>query len=121
MRGNRITMSSGPVRTQRILGVNFFCGDAHQTIQRMKSGGLLVVPAAPALKDMSENLGYREALLNADVAITDSAFMVIIWNLISRNRVPRVSGLEYLKQLLKEDDVRKPGNTLWIMASPKSA
>ena len=114
-------MSSGPVRTQRILGVNFFCGDARQTIQRMKSGGLLVVPAAPALKDMSENLGYREALLNADVAITDSAFMVIIWNLISRNRVPRVSGLEYLKQLLKEEDVRKPGNTLWIMASPKSA
>ena len=47
--------------------------------------------------------------------------MVLVWNFISRARVPRVSGLEYLKALLFEEDVRKPGNTLWIMASPKSA
>ena len=109
------------IRTQRILGVDFFCGTAHQTIAQMRGGGLLVVPAAPALKDLPTNTAYREALLNADVAITDSAFMVLIWNLISRHRVPRVSGLEYLKQLLDEPDVREPGSTLWIMASPKSA
>ena len=106
---------------RRILGVNFFCGTALQTIERMRAGGLLVVPAAPALKDLPTNAAYREALLNADVAITDSAFMVLIWNLISRYRVPRVSGLAYLKELLLEADVREPGNTLWIMASPKSA
>ncbi len=106
---------------QRILGVDFFCGTAHQTIARMRAGGLLVVPAAPALKDLPTNPAYREALLNADLAITDSAFMVLIWNLISRHRVPRVSGLEYLKELLQEPDVRAPGNTLWVMASPKSA
>jgi N-acetylglucosaminyldiphosphoundecaprenol N-acetyl-beta-D-mannosaminyltransferase len=107
--------------TQRILGVNFFCGNAQQTVERMKSGGLLVVPAAPALKDLPTNAAYREALLNADTAITDSALMVLIWNTISRQRVPRVSGLEYLKRLLEEPEVREPGNTLWIMASPKSA
>ncbi len=106
---------------RRILGVNFFCGTAQQTIERMRAGGLLVVPAAPALKDLPTNAAYREALLNADVAITDSIFMVLIWNLISKYRVPRVSGLEYLKELLLEPDVREPGNTLWIMASPKSA
>jgi UDP-N-acetyl-D-mannosaminuronic acid transferase (WecB/TagA/CpsF family) len=87
----------------------------------MRSGGLLVVPAAPALKDLPTNAAYREALLHADLAITDSAFMVLIWNTISNRRVPRVSGLEYLKKLLHEPDVREPGNTLWIMASPKSA
>ncbi len=87
----------------------------------MRGGGLLVVPAAPALKDLPTNADYRDALLHADVAITDSAFMVLIWNVISRRRVPRVSGLEYLKKLLREPDVREPGNTLWIMASPKSA
>jgi UDP-N-acetyl-D-mannosaminuronic acid transferase (WecB/TagA/CpsF family) len=106
---------------QRILGVQFFCGTARQTIDRMKQGGLLVVPAAPALKDLPENLDYRDALLNADLAITDSAFMVLIWNFMSRRRIPRVSGLEYLKELLLEAEVRQPGNTLWIMASPKSA
>ncbi len=107
--------------TQRILGVDFFLGTARETIDRMRDGGLLVVPAAPALKDLPTNPDYREALLHADLAITDSAFMVLIWNLISSHRVPRVSGLEYLKELLEEPDVRKPGNTLWIMASPKSA
>ncbi len=87
----------------------------------MRQGGLLVVPAAPALKDLPTNAAYRDALLHADLAITDSAFMVLIWNFISRHRVSRVSGLEYLKELLQESDVREPGNTLWIMASPKSA
>ncbi len=109
------------IPTQKILGVDFFCGTARETITRMKSGGLLVVPAAPALKDLPNNPDYREALLQADLAITDSAFMVLIWNLISSRRVPRVSGLEYLKELLEEPDVREPGSTLWIMASPKSA
>jgi N-acetylglucosaminyldiphosphoundecaprenol N-acetyl-beta-D-mannosaminyltransferase len=115
------TQPPAAARFQRILGIEFFCGTARQTIDRMKHGGLLVVPAAPALKDLPDDVNYRDALLNADLAITDSAFMVLIWNFMSRNRVPRVSGLEYLKQLLLEPDVREPGNTLWIMASPKSA
>ncbi len=114
-------MSFSKARFQRILGVDFYCGTAQDTIERMKQGGLLVVPAAPALKDLPTNPDYRDALLHADVAITDSAFMVLIWNFISRHRVPRVSGLEYLKKLLLEPDLREPGSTLWIMASPKSA
>ena len=114
-------MASTDTHFQRILGVDFFCGTAHETIVRMRQGGLLVVPAAPALKDLPTNVAYREALLHADLAITDSAFMVLIWNFISHRRVPRVSGLAYLKELLLEPEVREPGNTLWIMASPKSA
>ncbi len=114
-------MSPGTPRFERILGVDFFCGTIRETIARMKGGGLLVVPAAPALKDLPTDAAYREALLHADLAITDSAFMVLIWNFISRNRVPRVSGLAYLKALLLEAEVREPGNTLWIMASPASA
>lgn len=106
---------------RRILGIDFFAGTSHQAIERMRAGGLLVVPAAPALKDLSTNRDYREALLNADLAITDSAFMVLLWNLFQRDNLSRLSGLEYLRDLLLEPDVRAPGNTLWIMASPKSA
>ncbi len=106
---------------RRILGIDFFYGSAQEAIGRMRNGGLLVVPAAPALKDLGTNAGYREALLNADLAITDSAYMVMIWNLLERDKVSRLSGLEYLRELLLEDEVRTPGNTLWIMASEKSA
>jgi len=87
----------------------------------MRRGGLLVVPAAPALKDLGTNRDYRESLLNADLAITDSAYMVLIWNMMAGDHLKRLSGLEYLRELLLEPDVRAAKNTLWIMASPKSA
>lgn len=105
----------------RILGIDFFDGSAQVAIALMRNGGLLVVPAAPALKDLDRNLDYRESLLNADLAITDSAFMVLVWNRLQRKPIKRLSGLEYLRELLLEPDVRQPGNTLWIMASPVSA
>jgi UDP-N-acetyl-D-mannosaminuronic acid transferase (WecB/TagA/CpsF family) len=105
----------------RILGVDFFDGSARAAIAKLRHGGLLVVPAAPALKDIDRNPGYREALLSADLAITDSAFMVLIWNRLQTESIRRLSGLEYLRELLLQSDVRQPGNTLWIMASAESS
>jgi exopolysaccharide biosynthesis WecB/TagA/CpsF family protein len=104
-----------------ILGLNFYLGTAVQAVERMQAGGLLVIPAAPALKDLGTNAFYREALLNADLTIADSAFMVIVWNHLQRDSVKRLSGLEYLRELLKQPDIRQPGNSIWIMASPVSA
>jgi len=80
-----------------------------------------VVPAAPALKDMDSDVGYRDALLGSDLAIADSALMVLVWNMVERDSLYRLSGLEYLRELLLQPDVREAGNTVWIMASPKSA
>src|SRR6266478_3785314 len=77
-------MPQVPPQTRRILGIDFFDGSATAAIAIMRDGGLLVIPAAPALKDLNHNL-------------------------------------EYLRELLLEPDVRQPGNTLWIMASPISA
>jgi UDP-N-acetyl-D-mannosaminuronic acid transferase (WecB/TagA/CpsF family) len=105
----------------RILGIDFFDGSAAEAIAIIRGGGLLVVPAAPALKDLHRDLDYRESLLNADLVITDSAFMVLIWQCLQRNSIQRLSGLEYLRELLLQPCVREPGNTLWIMASPTSA
>jgi UDP-N-acetyl-D-mannosaminuronic acid transferase (WecB/TagA/CpsF family) len=114
-------MLQAPPSTHRILGIDFFDGSAQAAIAIMRDGGLLVIPAAPALKDLDHNLDYRESLLNADLAITDSAYMVLIWNRLQSKPIKRLSGLEYLRRLLLESDVRQPGNTLWIMASPISA
>jgi UDP-N-acetyl-D-mannosaminuronic acid transferase (WecB/TagA/CpsF family) len=114
-------VTAAPATTHRILGIDFFDGSAHAAIEIMRSGGLLVIPAAPALKDLDCNPDYRDALLNADLALTDSAFMVLIWNRLQSQPIRRLSGLEYLRELLLEPDLRQPGNTLWIMASPISA
>jgi UDP-N-acetyl-D-mannosaminuronic acid transferase (WecB/TagA/CpsF family) len=106
---------------RRILGINFFAGNVRDAVERMSRGGLLVVPAAPALKDIALSESYREALTNADMAITDSAFMVLLWNWLQRDSLKRVSGLKYLRELLQMQDVRAAGNTLWIMAGAASA
>src|SRR5277367_4728325 len=95
----------------RILGIDFFDVSAKAAIEIMHGGGLLVVPAAPALKDLDRNPDYRDALLNADLVLTDSAFMVLIWNRLQQTRIRRLSGLEYLRVLLQESGVRRPGNT----------
>jgi UDP-N-acetyl-D-mannosaminuronic acid transferase (WecB/TagA/CpsF family) len=114
-------MIEAPPSTHRILGIDFFDGSAKDAIAFMRDGGLLVVPAAPALKDLETNRDYRDALLNADLALTDSAFMVLIWNRLQSRPITRLSGLEYLRVLLLEPDVRQSGNTLWIMANPVGA
>jgi UDP-N-acetyl-D-mannosaminuronic acid transferase (WecB/TagA/CpsF family) len=107
---------------QQILGVRFFVGDAQGAIDEVSSkGGLVVVPSAPTLKNLGTDLAYRESILGADFAIADSALMVILWNLVERNRIPKLSGLKYLRVLLEQPEFRKPGNNFWVMPSQKSA
>jgi UDP-N-acetyl-D-mannosaminuronic acid transferase (WecB/TagA/CpsF family) len=110
-----------PVRDARwILGIKFYAGDVRGAVEQISRGGLLVVPAAPALKDIASNEAYREALTNADMAITDSSLMVVLWNWFQRDSITRLSGLAYLRQLLRAEDVRSPCNTLWVMAGSVS-
>jgi len=102
---------------RRILGIRFFVGPPEQAVQIGVRGGLVVVPAAPALVDLEHDAAYRDALINADLAITDSGFMVILWQILRREKVFRISGLQYLKLLLKEPELRAPRATFWIMPS----
>jgi len=108
-------------RMRRILGIRFFTGNPKQAVDRMLQGGLLVVPAAPALCALSTDAEYREALLSADFVITDSAYMVLVWRLLTRERLRRLSGLEYLRELLKRPEMKEPGSTMWIMAGSVSS
>ena len=78
-------------------------------------GGLVVVPAAPALVELQTNEHYREAVFNSDLAITDSAFMVLLWRALSGKKVPRVSGLQYLKLLVDMKALQPRESVLWIM------
>jgi N-acetylglucosaminyldiphosphoundecaprenol N-acetyl-beta-D-mannosaminyltransferase len=103
-------------RFQHILGVRFLVGDAQEAIDLVShAGGVVVVPAAPALKNLTHDFGYREALLEADFAIPDSALMVLMWNLLQRDRIRKLSGLKYLRALIERQEFRKPGASFWVM------
>ena len=114
-------MGTGSAQFRQILGIRFFIGNADEAIARVIGGGLLMLPGAPALKNLGHDSAYREALQGADLVIPDSAFMVMIWNRLKRDSIRRVSGLTYLSCLLKHPDFYRPGGSFWIMSSEQSA
>jgi UDP-N-acetyl-D-mannosaminuronic acid transferase (WecB/TagA/CpsF family) len=105
---------------RRILGVRFFVGGGREAVEIGATGGLVVAPAAPALLELRHDQAYRQALLDADLAITDSGFLVLLWNIIMRDQIQRVSGLEYLRLLLTRPEFREKGSALLVMPSPVS-
>src|SRR5580692_2711116 len=105
---------------RRILGVRFFVGDAAAAVEAGCRGGLMVAPAAPALVELGRDAEYRQALDEADVAITDSGFMVMLWSVMKFDRIHRVSGLEYLRLLMRRPEFKEQGSVLWVMPSADS-
>lgn len=114
------TQTSGSSGYRHILGVKFFAGAASEAVEAGAKGGLIVAPAAPALLELSRDPEYRQALLEADLAITDSGFLVLVWNLMSMDCVRRISGLEYLKLLLNRASFKERGSVIWVMPSTTS-
>jgi UDP-N-acetyl-D-mannosaminuronic acid transferase (WecB/TagA/CpsF family) len=113
---------SANVQFQKVLGIRFVLGTAQQVIDlASENGGLVVVPAAPAMCTIASDAVYREALLCADLVIPDSAYMVWSWNLLHRPRISKLSGLTYLRALLMRDELSRPGATFYVAPSRKAA
>jgi UDP-N-acetyl-D-mannosaminuronic acid transferase (WecB/TagA/CpsF family) len=104
---------------QSILGVKFYVGELPGLLDLCAEGNFIVVPAAPALVDLTTDLDYRRALENSDLAITDSGFMVVVWKVSTGQTLPRISGLKLLRGLLDGDQFKQPGSSFWIMPSTR--
>jgi N-acetylglucosaminyldiphosphoundecaprenol N-acetyl-beta-D-mannosaminyltransferase len=103
----------------QILGVCFFDGSAEAAAEKMcRTGGYVVVPAAPALVNIQYDEGYRRALVDADVAIADSGIMVLLWKHLRGGKIARISGLAYLRALLARPELRSPGATFLVLPNP---
>lgn len=82
--------------------------------------GLIVAPSGPGLAgDLARDPAYRAAVTTADLALPDSGFMVLIWNILGlmsgRRKLARLSGLRFLRLLLPERAVQAPGASFWAM------
>jgi N-acetylglucosaminyldiphosphoundecaprenol N-acetyl-beta-D-mannosaminyltransferase len=89
------------VSSRQILGIQFFNGDVDEAVASMfQDGGFLVAPSGTCFARLREDERYRRAIVAADMAIADSGLMVVIWRLLRRENVQRISGLKYLKHLL---------------------
>src|SRR5437764_9329831 len=103
---------------EQILGIQFFNGTVDEAVDEMSTnGGLLVVPAAPALIKICEDEGYRRAVTSADMAIADSGAMVLLWKIFTGHSVERISGLKFLKRLIARLGSQPNERVLWIVPS----
>lgn len=102
----------------RILGIRFFPGTCEEAVARAAQGGLVLCPSGPGLAcDLLRQPAYREALQEADVVLADSSLMVICHRYLAGQRIPRVSGLAFLRQVL-EGPLRGGGEpSFWVMPS----
>jgi len=106
---------------RQILGIRFYVGDLEGLLARSRGAGLIVVPSAPVLADLTKDPAHREAVEGADFAITDSGLMVWLWALRARERVVRISGLRYLRALVEWAPFQRPGATFWVMSTAPDA
>ena len=114
-------MSSGDpasIKRERVLGISFFNGTATGAVEHLKrTGGVAVMPAAPALTKLNYDADYRIALQKADLVLADSELLVLLWRLASRRRLNKISGIAYLKCLLSDWATEKTETLFWIVSS----
>lgn len=73
---------------------------------------MVVAPSGTCFERFTEDAEYRRAILSADLVLPDSGAMVVLWRMLRGRKLPRISGLAYLKQLLGEIDLR---DVLWVL------
>ena len=54
-------------------------------------------------------------MLSADLAIADSGLMVVLWRLLRRQNVQRISGFKYLKHLLRNLKGEGKREVFWVL------
>lgn len=113
--------SALPTNQCQILGIRFYTGEIEGLMARTLAGGLIVVPSAPVLVNLTADPAHRAALEQSDLAILDSGYLVLLWRLLRKKKLLRISGLRYLRELLVMPEFRQPGATFWVMPSAHDA
>lgn len=101
-----------------ILGIRFFAGPCSDAVAKGLAGGLNLAPSGPGLAHLGEDPAYLRALRQADLLLTDSGLMVLMWNFLERDRVIRTSGLAYLSALVAHPGFENGRASAWVMPHP---
>src|SRR6266508_5775249 len=109
------------IPTRQILGLRFFNGGVDEAVAFMdRHGGYLVAPSGTCFARLRQDEPYRRAMLAADLAIADSGLMVFTWRLLRREKIQRISGLKYLKQVLTKLKRDENACALWILPNERA-
>jgi UDP-N-acetyl-D-mannosaminuronic acid transferase (WecB/TagA/CpsF family) len=103
--------------TIQILGIQFFKGKTEGVFTILSNkGGLMTVPAAPALVTIAYDKDYYDALLESDIVIPDSGYMILIWNTFFKNKINKISGLEFINFFI--ENIHKFKEDTFFLVNP---
>ncbi len=109
------------ISSRQILGIQFFNGDVDDAVASMfQRGGFLVAPSGTCFARLREDVTYRRAVLAADLAIADSGLIVVLWRLLRRQNVQRISGLKYLKRLFARLKGEGTAEVFWVLPNERA-
>jgi N-acetylglucosaminyldiphosphoundecaprenol N-acetyl-beta-D-mannosaminyltransferase len=108
------------VQTIQVLGVPLARVTIAEAVRFGLAGGLVLAPSGPGLSELDRDPYYRDALLGSDLNLTDSGLLILAHALCRGERLPRTSGLGYLDELLRRDELKRPRATFWVMPSERS-
>ncbi|WP_373493141.1 WecB/TagA/CpsF family glycosyltransferase [Aquiflexum sp.] len=108
-------------KTINIIGLDFFNGEVDEVVSALEEGGLFVFPSGPGLATIKTDEKYHQSLKAADLVIADSGYMALLWNLTQKEKINRVSGLEFISAFLSDTEIQKNSNILLVNPSKKEA
>jgi N-acetylglucosaminyldiphosphoundecaprenol N-acetyl-beta-D-mannosaminyltransferase len=109
------------ISSRQILGIQFFNGDVDEALGSIeRRGGFLVAPSGTCFVRLREDEMYRRAMIAADLAIADSGLMVLLWRLLRREKVSRISGLKYTKHLLRKLKGDWSAEIFWVLPGERA-
>ena len=80
----------------KIFGVTFYDIDLNQFFKK-KNKGLVVLPSGPGLSTIYTDKIYHKSIQNADIALFDSGYFILLLRLFKGIRVSKFSGYKFLK------------------------
>ena len=84
----------------KIFGVSFHDISFNQ-FRKIKHKGLVVLPSGPGLSTIRSDKIYHKSIQNADIALFDSGYFVLLLRLLKGLKVSKFSGYKFLKLFLK--------------------
>lgn len=101
MSSNEVTLRLKKSDMIKFLGINFWNHDTSKLISLGdQSGGLLVVPASPAIAEIESDDYLAQSYRAADWAVVDGGYLAIWMRIILKKTIIRISGLQILHKLL---------------------
>jgi len=101
-----------------IFGVRFLDGTFAEIRQELDRGGVMAVPAAPALATIFEDKQYHASLKESRFAIFDSGFLCLLLLAFKGISVRKMSGLDFLRFFLRDIGQLESGTVFLIDPAP---